>query len=133
MQLKTNLSILLLLSLINLGCTSESISITSTTIPSSDTILIILPQYQFNDDEYMGAKEILENSPLVIASSSRNVVVGLYGLKLFAQKSLNDINPLEYKAIVIIGGVGTNSIENQTMYNIIRKANKNDIIIDAIG
>ena len=85
------------------------------------SLLIILPAENFNEEEYLTTKRILEISgfKLFIASDANVLCVGKNGLKVRADVSFFNMNENNFAGIVFIGGSGVKKYwENQNLYKI---------------
>ncbi len=72
------------------------------------SVLLILPQNNFNDTEYLTVKNYLErnNIKVFIASDSNALSTGSLGLKVKADVSFFNLNERNFSAIIFIGGSG---------------------------
>jgi protease I len=73
------------------------------------SILIILPQENFDEHEYLVSKRnFIKNSFIIFtASDADGACTGTKGLKVKADVRLTNIHPANFAAAVIIGGSGT--------------------------
>jgi putative intracellular protease/amidase len=73
------------------------------------SILLILPQNDFNEKEFLAVKEKtkLANLNLFISSSKKEVCTGEKKLKIFPDVDLYNIRPSNFSALVLIGGKGS--------------------------
>ncbi|MGV8151338.1 MAG: DJ-1/PfpI family protein [Candidatus Woesearchaeota archaeon] len=75
----------------------------------SVNVLMIVAQENFRDEEYEIPHDYFKNNGFQIdtASIKSGLCIGKFGLRIIANKSLEDINTSDYDAIVYIGGPGT--------------------------
>jgi protease I len=99
------------------------------------SILVVLPARDFNEQEYLNVKNILEKSnfKLFIASDAYALCVGNNGLKVRPDVSFLNINEKNFAAILFIGGSGVkNYWDNSNLHIIARSFHKNKKPIAAI-
>lgn len=88
------------------------------------SLLIILPAQNFNEEEYLTTKRILEISgfKLFIASDAHSLCVGKNGLKVRADVSFFNMNENNFTGIVFIGGSGVKKYwDSEILFNIAKK------------
>ena len=88
------------------------------------SLLIILPATDFNEEEYLTIKNILEISGfrLFIASDAHSLCVGNNNLKVRADVSFFNIHETNFAGIIFIGGNGVrNYWDNKTLHLIAKK------------
>ena len=75
-------------------------------------ILMVIAKNKFRDEEYQEPRQVLEREGaiLTVASSSRDISVGMLGLKVKPDVLLNDVKEADYDGIVFIGGGGADRI-----------------------
>lgn len=73
-----------------------------------NSILIFLPQEEFNEEEYLITKKILEKSGfrIFIASDANTVCRGSKGMRVKNDVSFFNMNEANFSAFVLIGGSG---------------------------
>ncbi|OGU57341.1 MAG: hypothetical protein A2V66_03090 [Ignavibacteria bacterium RBG_13_36_8] len=99
------------------------------------SILIILPAQDFNEQEYLNIKNILEKSnfKLFIASDAFALCIGNNGLKVRPDVSFFNINEKNFAAILFLGRKGVkNYWNNSNLHSIARSFHKNKKPIAAI-
>ena len=71
-------------------------------------ILMVIAKNKFRDEEYQEPRQALEREGAIITvvSSSRDIAVGMLGLKVKPDVLLNDVKEADYDGIVFIGGGG---------------------------
>ena len=76
---------------------------------SGKTVLMVLSEKDFRDNEIKVPKEYLEKAgaKIEVATTSGGEAVGVGGLHVDADISLEDVDVSKYDAIVFIGGPGT--------------------------
>ncbi|MBN1299940.1 MAG: DJ-1/PfpI family protein [Melioribacteraceae bacterium] len=97
--------------------------------------LIIISKENFNDYEFLTVKNQLvsEGINVFIASDSVNTCLGNDGTRVQADINFYNVNPVNFTALVIIGGSGIKSyIGNESLLRIINKFYRNKRIISAI-
>jgi protease I len=72
-------------------------------------VLFIVAQENFRDEELFRTKEALDNAgaQTEIASSQKGTLSGALGGKAEAELSLDEVNTVEFDAIVFVGGSGS--------------------------
>lgn len=99
------------------------------------SILLVLAAQDFNEDEYLVTKTILENAgfKIFIASDAHSLCVGSRGLKVRPDVSFFNMRENNFAAVVIIGGKGIkNYWSNDQLHGLVNKFNKSDKLIAAI-
>lgn len=72
------------------------------------TIVMIVPPEQFRDEELFETKNVLEEAghTATIASTTAQPCVGMLGGRVVPDLTLAEIQPEQYDAIVLVGGLG---------------------------
>ena len=72
------------------------------------TVLMVLAQDVFRDEEYIEPKILIENALIRIKTTSiePGPCFGKTGARAMAEFALSTVNPSEYEAIIFIGGSG---------------------------
>ncbi|MCF8241646.1 MAG: DJ-1/PfpI family protein [Melioribacteraceae bacterium] len=86
--------------------------------------MMILPAKNFNEQEFLSVKSIIESSgiKLFIASDANGLCVGENGLKVKADIQLYNVHESNFRGIVFIGGKGVVDFwENTLLHKIIHK------------
>ncbi len=99
------------------------------------SILLILANKDFNEDEYLVVKTILEQESfkLFIASDAHSLCVGSKGLKVRPDISFYNMRESNFSAVVIIGGRGIrNYWGNPQIHNLVNNFNRSNKLIAAI-
>ncbi len=98
-------------------------------------VAYIIAFRDFRDEEYLIPKEILEREgfKVVPVSSSKGTAIGKLGLKVEVAHIFQEIDPLDYQALIFAGGPGAQEfIEEEKIHEIVRKAFQNQELIAAI-
>jgi protease I len=79
-------------------------------------VLFVIAEKNFRDEELFHTKEELEKKGLSaeIASKTKGIKQGSLGGKADATKSLKDIKAADYKAIIFVGGMGSQQYFNDS-------------------
>lgn len=99
------------------------------------SILLVLAGTDFNEDEYLVTKTILEREgfKVFIASDAHTLCVGNRGLKVRPDVSFFNMRESNFAAIVIIGGRGIkNYWNNPQLHNLLSAFDRNNKVIAAI-
>lgn len=98
-------------------------------------VLFIVPSDKFRDEELFHTKEELEKENYIVelASTTKNEITGRLGGKVKADILLKDVNINNYKALVLIGGMGATEYWNDKFtHDLLKKAHKEGKLIGAI-
>lgn len=99
---------------------------------NNNSILIILPAKDFNEQEYLIIYHELQKAgkKIFIASDSHSLYIGSKGLKVKNDVNFYNINENNFVGIIFIGGEGNKSYWNNThLHSIVNRFyNKNKII-----
>ncbi|MCD5383355.1 DJ-1/PfpI family protein [candidate division WOR-3 bacterium] len=99
-------------------------------------VLFIVPQNNFNDEEYRIPKEILSQlgAEITVASEDTTEATGMFELSLKPEVRIGDISFLDYEVTVLIGGSGSVSLFNDgNLHKNLISADSADKIIGAIS
>jgi deglycase len=102
---------------------------------TKNSILIFLPENNFNEEEYLTTKRIFSNGGknVFITSDSNIVCKGENGLKVKADTDFNNVNEKNFSAVVLIGGKGSKDYwNNESMHRIVRKFKNAHKVVAAI-
>ena len=71
-------------------------------------VLLVVPQFEFEDEELAGTREELERAghTSVVASHSPGLCTGIDGATVRADVSIDEVNLATFDAVVFIGGPG---------------------------
>jgi len=98
-------------------------------------ILMVIAKDGFKDVEYQFPYEVFQknNIHVDVASTEKGDCFGSDGMVITADMAFSDVVVEEYFAIVLIGGPGSHSlVGNEKLEAIIKKADKDKIVIGAI-
>ena len=101
---------------------------------SNQVLLLIAPQ-NFRDEELLVTRQILEEGgfKIIVASSSLSTARGMLGTKIKPDILLSRIRIEDYRAIVLIGGVGAKEYWNNSLvHKLLRQALQKGKVIGAI-
>ena len=118
--------------------TIESNLLTSSEEVSSNTgyVLIIIPQYNFVDDEYTIPKVILSRAGYTVevaSTSTREIAVGQDIIKVRPNLSIEQIDVDKYKAVLFVGGyMSKKFFENKVLIEKAKEFNDKSKIIAAM-
>jgi len=99
-----------------------------------EQILFILPEKDFYQPEFIIPVETLKSTgfEIITATSSGNKAVGISGLEVFADYSFAEIKSKDFKALLLVGGYGGESLlGNEELHRIIRDFHRERKIIGA--
>jgi len=71
-------------------------------------ILMVIAKSKFRDEEYIEPRKVLENegASITVASSSRDIAVGMLGMKVKPDVLLDEAQEADYDGIMFVGGGG---------------------------
>lgn len=101
----------------------------------NNSVLIILPSTEFNEQEFLAVKNTFSKSniKLFIASDTNNLCLGNNGLKVKPDLNFFNMNEKNFISIILIGGKGIKSYyNNKLIFNILNKFNVSNKLIAAI-
>ena len=99
-------------------------------------VLFILPMGRFEDLIYEKTKGMLERNGCKVygAALQQKTVFGLKNTRGVVDYAFSEVNPADFKALVLIGGIGANEfLTCEPLHELIRKADQQGIIIAAIA
>lgn len=102
---------------------------------NTKTALMILAYENFRDEEYEKPKEILEKEGVKVdvASSRKGEAKSVLGKRVIVYKTLEEVNPLDYDAIIFVGGIGALEYFNsQSAWAIAKEAARANKVVGAI-
>lgn len=97
-------------------------------------VMIIAPD-NFRDEELLQPKKILEDAEIIVkvASVKKTEAKGMLGARIMPDLTLQDINILDFDAVVFIGGSGASIyLDNPLVHKIARDAYSADKLVTAI-
>ncbi|RLG22638.1 hypothetical protein DRN72_01350 [Methanosarcinales archaeon] len=99
-------------------------------------VVMVIAPHDFRDEELFVPKNILEENgvDVVVASTQKKEAVGMLGAKITPDIMISEIDPNEFDAIVIVGGIGSREYlwNNTELHEIIREFYKQNKTIAAI-
>jgi len=98
-------------------------------------ILMVIAKTDFRDEEFLIPHNyfIGKGFEVEVVSSERGICIGSHGAEVEAELSFEDVNTLDFNAVVLVGGSGSVSLdENLDLEKILFEARDNDLIIGAI-
>ena len=102
---------------------------------SNKKILMIIAHKDFRDEELMVPKEYFEQEgwKVTVASTEITEAKGMLGGRIKPDILIDQIDPLSYDALIIVGGVGSKIYwENQKIHEIFQSAHEAGKVIGAI-
>jgi len=98
-------------------------------------VVMIIAHSDFRDDEFLEPVEVFEDNAIDIevASTSLEEAVGMLGTKIKPDILIKDINPDNYDAIVLVGGVGAKEYwDDEVTKKLLQDAAAADKVVAAI-
>ena len=102
---------------------------------SEKKILMVIASRDFRDEEFQEPYSLFlkEGAKVVVSSSDTNEALGMLGMKIKPDKLIEDVNPLDFDAIVLVGGSGSTALwNNEKLHEHLRSSYKNGKVIGAI-
>ncbi|MDD4376482.1 MAG: DJ-1/PfpI family protein [Clostridia bacterium] len=98
-------------------------------------IAMVIAAREFRDEECFETKDILEKEGfnITLFSNEKGIAVGRFGGEIKVEKTLEEIKVSDFNCILFVGGGGAiRYLDNNLSYNLLRKANNENIVIAAI-
>jgi len=98
-------------------------------------ILMVIAPENFRDEEFQEPYTLFTNegAQVIVASTDTTEAQGMLGMKVKPDKLLQDVNVLDFDAIVLIGGSGSPALwENEILHKHLKTAFENEKVIGAI-
>ncbi|HOI60366.1 MAG TPA: DJ-1/PfpI family protein [Candidatus Pacearchaeota archaeon] len=98
-------------------------------------IAMVIAAREFRDEECFETKDILEKEGfnITLFSNEKGIAVGRFGGEIKVEKTLEEIDVSDFDCVLFVGGGGAiKYLDNNLSYDLLRKANKRNIIITAI-
>jgi len=98
-------------------------------------ILLIIAHKDFQEKEYSVPRKIFETegATVEVASSSKEMAKGIFGMAIKPDMALQDVNANKYNAIVFVGGPGAEEyFINKYAHTIAQKAYRSNKVVGAI-
>ncbi len=103
---------------------------------SSKKVLMIIAPKNFRDEEFIEPKNILEkaNVEVKVASTIKGKAKGMLGVNVDVETTVDEVNPAEYDAVVVVGGSGSQTYlwDNKKVQEIVKKAESLGKVVAAI-
>ena len=97
-------------------------------------VVIIVPSKNFRDEEFNIPYNYLKskNIEIIVASNEIGKAKGMNGSQIDIFVSIDELNYLEYDAVILVGGSGAEIFwYDKILHDFLKKANKNNAIIAA--
>lgn len=119
------------------GATAEALSSAAPeTASQSGYVLMILPQFNFVDNEYTIPKVEISRAGYTVevaSTSTKEIAVGEDVIKVRPNVSIADIDTSRYKAVIFVGGyLSKTFFEDKTLIEKTREMNARGILIGAM-
>ncbi|MBU0758574.1 MAG: DJ-1/PfpI family protein [Nanoarchaeota archaeon] len=98
-------------------------------------VLYIIAQEGFQDFEYKDSRDVLDQNGIkvVVSSITTKKAAGKYGMELYPEIAVKDVDLADFDMVVVIGGPGAVGLADEpAVTDILRKAKENDMLIGAI-
>lgn len=98
-------------------------------------ILMVIASNDFRDEEFKEPHSLFltEGANVVIASTDTSEAKGMLGMKVKPDILIEEVKPLDFDAIVLVGGSGSTELwENEKLHEHLRNAYENKKVIGAI-
>jgi len=97
--------------------------------------MIIAPK-DFRDEEYQEPRAVLERKDVevVIASTVAETARGMFGLQVTPDTTIDEVNPAEFDAVVVVGGSGSQTYlwNNLKVHQIVQTLHQKGGLVAAI-
>ncbi len=97
--------------------------------------LFIIASRDFRDEEYFIPRDFLEDAGIhtSVTSNKSGVAVGVYGNDVDVELKIEEVNFLEYSAVIFVGGIGAlKYLDNERFYKVVRDVMASNILLAAI-
>ena len=98
-------------------------------------IMMIISPRDFRDEELLEPKEILKKAGLevVVTSVTSEKCIGMFGTNVKPDHVIDELNAMEFDAVVVVGGAGTPILNKyDKVLQILRDAQEQNKILAAI-
>ncbi len=102
---------------------------------SGKKAVMIIASKDFQDEEYLVTKDILERANVKVKTASNRIgaAVGSFGGETTVDILVKDINPTDFSAVVFIGGGGClDYLDNENSYKVCRETISRNKILASI-
>ncbi|XRO75775.1 type 1 glutamine amidotransferase [Methanocaldococcus sp. 28A] len=125
--------IIILISIILISISSMCINKEKVVNMENKKVLMVIAPKDFRDEELFEPMAVFESNGLKVdvVSTKKGECVGMLGHKITVNKTIYDVNPDEYDAIVIVGGIGSKEYlwNNTKLIELVREFyNKNKVV-----
>ncbi|ACX72635.1 intracellular protease, PfpI family [Methanocaldococcus vulcanius M7] len=133
-KLKLILIALIITTLLSSMCTSSPNE--KREIMSNKKVLMVIAPKDFRDEELFEPMAVFEANGLKVdvVSTKKGTCIGMLGNKITVNKTINEVNPNEYVAIVIPGGIGSKEYlwNNTELLSLVKKFYEDHKVVAAI-
>lgn len=106
------------------------------TISKKGVLIIIAPE-DFNDEEFLETKKMLEAQGMGVTVTSTLVGTcrGMAGNQVTSKVSVDQVDPNDFRGLVIVGGSGSERFlwDNPAVFSLVRTVHQSGKIVAAIG
>jgi protease I len=99
-------------------------------------VLMIIAQKDFRDEEFREPKAILEKKGIevTVASTAAGTAVGMFGMQVIPDTTVDEVNPSEFDAVVVVGGSGSQTYlwNNLRIHKTVQSLHKQGGLVAAI-
>jgi len=99
-------------------------------------VLMIIAPKDFRDEEYQEPRAVLERKDVevVIASTVAETARGMFGLQVTPDTTIDEVNPAEFDAVVVVGGSGSQTYlwNNLKVHQIVQTLHQKGGLVAAI-
>lgn len=102
----------------------------------SKKVLIVIPHFEFRDEEYLITRKALEEAGLtvVVASSHHSIAQGRFDARVQPDITITQIRLDDYGAIIFIGGPGVEEyFDDHEVLSLVRAAFQKRVLLAAIS
>ncbi|NPA62351.1 MAG: DJ-1/PfpI/YhbO family deglycase/protease [Methanococci archaeon] len=105
-------------------------------IMGNKKVLMVIAPKDFRDEELFEPMAVFEANGLKVdvVSTKKGTCIGMLGNKITVNKTINEVNPNEYVAIVIAGGIGSKEYlwNNTELLSLVKKFYEDHKVVAAI-
>jgi protease I len=134
--MKRIMVLVMLLSLCCGGGGQEQLMTEESEIPQKvKSVLIVIAPKNFRDEEFKEPYDLFTNSGIAVtvASTDTNPAQGMLGMVVEPDITLEQVDPSDYDALIVIGGSGCMDLwDNTTLHTIVQTFNGSEKTIAAI-
>lgn len=107
----------------------------STALSDKLSVVMIIAQNNFRDEELTIPKDFLESKEVavIIACSSKDPANGMFGKKVTPDKTIDEIDMKDFDALILVGGLGASQyFSDKRVHNLALQAYNSKKIVAAI-